>query len=146
MSRRYLQHDSPWLLALLAAMVALGPLSVDMYIPAMPNMMVALGTDISHMHLTLSAYLTGFALFHLICGPLADRFGRKPILLLGTALFVIACLGCTLSTTIDQLLLFRLLQGVGACVGPTLARTVTRDVFGPTQEREHHDGDEHHEK
>ena len=133
MSRRYLHHDSPWLLALLAAMVALGPLSVDMYIPAMPNMMVALDTDISHMHLTLSAYLTGFALFHLICGPLADRFGRKPILLLGTALFVLACLGCTLSTTIDQLLAFRLLQGIGACVGPTLARTVTRDVFGPTQ-------------
>lgn len=133
MSRRYLHHDSPWLLALLAAMVALGPLSVDMYIPAMPNMMLALDTDISHMHLTLSAYLTGFALFHLICGPLADRFGRKPILLLGTALFVLACLGCTLSTTIDQLLAFRLLQGVGACVGPTLARTVTRDVFGPTK-------------
>lgn len=133
MSERYLHHESPWLLALLAAMVALGPLSVDMYIPAMPNMMVALDTTISGMHLTMSAYLTGFALFHLICGPLADRYGRKPILLWGTAVFVISSLGCALSTTIDQLLLFRLLQGIGACVGPTLARTVTRDVFGPTR-------------
>jgi len=133
MSERYLHHESPWLLALLAAMVALGPLSVDMYIPAMPNMMVALDTSISGMHLTMSAYLTGFALFHLICGPLADRYGRKPILLWGTAVFVISSLGCALSTTIDQLLLFRLLQGIGACVGPTLARTVTRDVFGPTR-------------
>ena len=133
MSQRYLHHESPWLLALLAAMVALGPLSVDMYIPAMPNMMVALDTTISGMHLTMSAYLTGFALFHLICGPLADRYGRKPILLLGTAVFVISSLGCALSNTIDQLLLFRLLQGIGACVGPTLARTVTRDVFGPTR-------------
>ena len=133
MSRRYLHHESPWLLALLAAMVALGPLSVDMYIPAMPNMMVALDTTISSMHLTMSAYLTGFAVFHLVCGPLADRYGRKPILLLGTAVFVIGCLGCAASTTIDQLLLFRLLQGIGACVGPTLARTVTRDVFGPTR-------------
>ena len=133
MSQRYLHHESPWLLALLAAMVALGPLSVDMYIPAMPNMMVALDTSISGMHLTMSAYLTGFALFHLICGPLADRYGRKPILLWGTAVFVISSLGCALSTTIDQLLLFRLLQGIGACVGPTLARTVTRDVFGPTR-------------
>lgn len=133
MSRRYLHHESPWLLALLAAMVALGPLSVDMYIPAMPNMMVALDTTISSMHLTMSAYLTGFAVFHLVCGPLADRYGRKPILLLGTAVFVIGCLGCAVSTTIDQLLLFRLLQGIGACVGPTLARTVTRDVFGPTR-------------
>lgn len=133
MSQRYLHHESPWLLALLAAMVALGPLSVDMYIPAMPNMMVALDTTISSMHLTMSAYLTGFAVFHLVCGPLADRYGRKPILLLGTAVFVIGCLGCAVSTTIDQLLMFRLLQGIGACVGPTLARTVTRDVFGPTR-------------
>lgn len=133
MSRRHLHHDSPWLLTLLAAMVALGPLSVDMYIPAMPNMMVALDTTISRMHLTLSAYLTGFALFHLVCGPLADRFGRKPVLLAGTATFVIGCLGCALSDSIEQLLLFRLLQGIGACVGPTIARTVTRDVFGPTR-------------
>jgi len=58
MGRRHLHPDSPWLLALLAALVALGPLSVDMYLPAMPRMMVALDTDISHMHLTLSAYLS----------------------------------------------------------------------------------------
>ena len=132
MSARQLQHDSPWLLALLAALVALGPLSVDMYLPAMPIMMRAFDTDISHMHLTLSSYLTGFALFHLACGPLADRFGRKPVLVIGTALFVAACIGCSLSTTVEQLLLFRFLQGIGACVGPTLARAVARDVFGPT--------------
>lgn len=133
MTHRQLQPDSPWLLALLAALVALGPLSVDVYLPAMPTMMTALGTDIRHMHLTLSAYLTGFALFHLACGPLADRFGRKPILLGGTVLFVVACIGCSLSTSIEQLLVFRFIQGVGACVGPTLARAVARDVFGPTR-------------
>ena len=77
MTTRHLHPDSPWLLALLAALVALGPLSVDVYLPAMPTMMVALDTDIRHMHLTLSSYLTGFALFHLACGPLADRFGRS---------------------------------------------------------------------
>lgn len=133
MARRHLHPDSPWLLALLAALVALGPLSVDMYLPAMPMMMEALGTDISHMHLTLSTYLTGFALFHLACGPLADRYGRKPILTCGTVLFVLACIGCSLSTTVEQLLWFRFMQGVGACVGPTLARAVARDVFGPTR-------------
>jgi MFS transporter, DHA1 family, multidrug resistance protein len=132
MTNRYLAHDSPWLLALLAAMVALGPLSVDMYLPAMPNMMVALDTSISEMHLTLSSYLAGFALFHLACGPLADRFGRKPLLIGGTTLFVAACVGCSQSDSVGELLLFRFLQGVGACVGPTLARAVTRDVFGPT--------------
>ncbi|AQA17271.1 MFS transporter [Halioglobus japonicus] len=131
MSARHLSTDSPWLLGLLAAIVALGPLSVDMYLPAMPSMMRALGTDISAMHLSISTYLAGYAIFHLACGPLADRFGRKPILTAGTALFVVACLGCAQSDTVGELLIYRFLQGVGACVGPTLARTVTRDLFGP---------------
>lgn len=132
MSDRFLHRDSPWLLALLATLVALGPLSVDMYIPALPSMMVALDTNISAMHLTLSTYLAGFAIFHLACGPLADRIGRKPVLLGGTALFVGACVGCSLSTTVEELMLWRFMQGVGACVGPTIARTIARDVFGPT--------------
>ncbi len=133
MPHRHLHHKSPWLLALLAALVALGPLSVDMYLPAMPAMMLALDTDIGHMHLTLSAYLTGFAISHLACGPLADRFGRKPVLTGGTVLFVAACVGCSQSSSVEELLLFRFVQGLGACVGPTLARTITRDVFGPNR-------------
>lgn len=128
-----LPHDSPWLLALLAALVAMGPLSVDMYLPAMPYMKTALGADVAGMHLTLSSYLVGFALFHLLCGPLADRYGRRPILFAGASLFIIACLGCSQSKTLEEMLAFRFLQGVGACVGPTLARAVTRDIFGPTR-------------
>tara|TARA_R110002110_G_scaffold205066_7_gene417100 strand:- start:232957 stop:234159 length:1203 start_codon:yes stop_codon:yes gene_type:complete len=131
MAHRHLSAESPWLLALLAALVALGPLSVDMYLPAMPAMKVALDTTISYMHLTLSAYLAGFAFFHLLCGPLADRFGRRPILLWGTGLFVLGCVGCAQSSSVNELLLFRFMQGIGACVGPTLARTITRDIFGP---------------
>jgi DHA1 family bicyclomycin/chloramphenicol resistance-like MFS transporter len=133
MTRRHLHPDSPWLLALLAALVALGPLSVDMYVPAMPMMVDALDTNISRIHLTLSVYLTGFALFHLACGPLADRIGRKPVLLGGTVLFVAACIGCSQSKTVEELIVYRFIQGIGACVGPTLARTVARDVFGPTR-------------
>ena len=63
-------------------------------------MMVALDTDISHMHLTLSSYLAGFALFHLACGPLADRFGRKPVLTGGTVLFVAPAWAAVMSTTV----------------------------------------------
>ncbi|MFT6286814.1 MAG: DHA1 family bicyclomycin/chloramphenicol resistance-like MFS transporter [Alcanivorax sp.] len=133
MKPKLLRSESPWLLALLAALVALGPLSVDMYLPAMPQMMAALNTDIGQMHLTLSAYLTGFAVFHLACGPLADRFGRRPLLLGGTLLFIIACVGCALATTIENLLAYRFLQGIGACVGPTLAKAITRDIFGPNR-------------
>lgn len=133
MTSRTLKSDSPWLLALLAALVALGPLSVDMYLPALPAMMRAFDTSVSAMHLTLSVYLTGFALFHLLCGPLADRFGRKPILILGTAIFVAACISCSQAETIRELLWSRFFQGMGACVGPTLARAIVRDVFGPTR-------------
>ena len=131
MTKLTLSPDSPWLLAVLATLVALGPLSVDMYLPAVPTMQLALGASVSQMHLTLSAYLAGFAVFHLVCGPLADRYGRKPVLLWGSVIFVLACIGCSLSTSISELLWFRLLQGIGACVGPTIARTIVRDVFGP---------------
>lgn len=126
-------NDSTRMLVFLAALVALGPLSIDMYLPAMPSMQRAFATDIASMHLTVSAYLWGFALFHLACGPLADRFGRRPVLLAGTALFILASIGCALSTDVSQLSSFRFVQGIGACVGPTLARTITRDVFGPTR-------------
>ena len=126
-----LNPDSRLMLFFLAAMVALGPLSVDMYLPAMPTMQRELGSDIAAMHLTLSAYLWGFAIFHLACGPLADRYGRRPLLLAGTGLFVLASAGCALSTTVEQLTVYRFVQGIGACVGPTLGRTITRDVFGP---------------
>ena len=126
-------HDSQQLLALLAALAALGPLSVDMYLPAMPGMMRAFDTDIAHMHLTASAYLWGFAFFHLACGPLADRFGRRPVLLGGTLLFIGASLGCAQSGDVLELAAYRFVQGIGACVGPTLARTIARDVYGPTR-------------
>ena len=116
---------------MLATLVALGPLSVDMYLPAMPAMRVALNTDVGSIQLTLSAYLAGFAIFHLVCGPLADRYGRKPIITGGTLLFIVGCAGCSLASSIEELLAYRFLQGVGACVGPTLARTITRDLFGP---------------
>lgn len=131
MTTRTLSPDSRWLLPLLAALAALGPLTVDMYLPAMPTMRDALGTTAGQIQLTLSAYLAGFSLFHLACGPLADRFGRKPVIQGGTLLFVAASLGCALAQTVEQLLLFRFLQGVGACVGPTLARAIARDLFGP---------------
>ncbi|PLW84369.1 MFS transporter [Kineobactrum sediminis] len=131
MKNRHLTPDSPWLLGLLASLAALGPLTIDMYLPAMPAMRSALDTHVGAIQLTLSAYLVGFAVFHLLCGPLADRFGRKPVIASGIVLFIMASIGCSLSVTVEQLLVFRFLQGVGACVGPTLARTIARDLFGP---------------
>jgi len=115
----------------LAAVVALGPLSTDMYLPTLPGLTQVFDTSIERVQVTLSVFLFGFAVAQLVYGPLADRFGRKPILLAGLALFTVASYGCAQSTTIEQLILFRFLQALGACSGPVIGRTMVRDIHGP---------------
>jgi DHA1 family bicyclomycin/chloramphenicol resistance-like MFS transporter len=133
MKIRPLQPDSTGLLVLLAALVALGPLTIDMYLPAMPGMAAALTATTSQVQLTISSYLLGFSLFHLVCGPLADRYGRRPVLLGGLALYLLAAYACAQATTIEELIVFRFLQGIAACVGPTLGRAIARDLYGPAR-------------
>ncbi|MCX2979924.1 Bcr/CflA family efflux MFS transporter [Halieaceae bacterium IMCC14734] len=123
--------QSPGLLVLLASLVALGPLTIDMYLPALPGMVDDFATDNARVQLTISSFLLGFALFHLVCGPLADRYGRKPVLIGGVALFIAASFACAQAATINELIMWRFVQGIGACVGPTLGRAIARDVFGP---------------
>ncbi|MCV6612930.1 MAG: Bcr/CflA family multidrug efflux MFS transporter [Amphritea sp.] len=115
----------------LASVVALGPLSTDMYLPALPGLTTVFTTSIDQVQITLSVFLLGFAVTQLIYGPLADRFGRKPVLLAGLALFIAASLGCSLANTIEQLISYRFLQALGACAGPVLGRTIVRDIHGP---------------
>ena len=131
MKLRHIDTDSPVLLLVLAALVALGPLTIDMYLPAMPGMVETLATDANRVQLTISSYLLGFSIFHLACGPLADRYGRRPILLGGLGMYLLASLACASAETIEQLIFYRFLQGVAACVGPTLGRAIVRDIFGP---------------
>jgi DHA1 family bicyclomycin/chloramphenicol resistance-like MFS transporter len=131
MAVRSLDKDSPWLLVALSALVALGPLTIDMYLPALPGMAGDLDASTGTTQLTISSYLLGFAVFHLACGPLADRYGRRPILIGGMLIYAAAALACAAAATIEQLILFRFVQGVGACVGPTLGRAMARDIFGP---------------
>jgi DHA1 family bicyclomycin/chloramphenicol resistance-like MFS transporter len=128
---KFLKKESPQLLFLLAAFVALGPLSTDMYLPALPNLVDAFDAPIAQVQFTLSIYLAGFSFFHLFCGPLSDRFGRRPVLLCGMLIFFIASLGCSQSVTVGQLSFWRFIQGIGACVGPTLARAMVRDIYEP---------------
>ncbi len=125
------QTETWWFLPLLAFSVAVAPLSIDMYLPAMTLMGEALNASVAQMHLSLSAYLLGYASFHLLSGPLADSYGRKTLLLAGFGLYVLGSLGCAQSESIEALIGFRVLQGIGGCVGPTLARTIARDVYGP---------------
>ncbi|MFL1406918.1 multidrug effflux MFS transporter [Marinobacter sp. M1N3S26] len=124
---------SIWTTILLAAAVALGPLATDMYLPALPSMGDALSAGPDQVQLTLSLYMAGFALAQLFCGPLADRFGRKPIMIGGFLLFFIASVGCALATNVETLMLCRFLQAIGGSAGPVLGRAAIRDIYTPRE-------------
>ncbi|MDX1457525.1 MAG: multidrug effflux MFS transporter [Marinobacter sp.] len=122
---------SVWTTVLLAAAVALGPLATDMYLPALPAIGTAMAVGADQVQLTLSLYMAGFALAQLLCGPLADRFGRKPVMLGGFVLFAAASLGCALTTDIETLIVCRFLQAIGGSAGPVLGRAAIRDIYTP---------------
>lgn len=115
---------------LLTAMVALGPVSTDLYLPSLPAIGTAFATDQGTVQLTLSVFLVGFAFSQLACGPLSDRFGRRPVILGGLVLYLLASLACAAATSIEMLILARFCQAVGACVGPVLGRAAVRDIYG----------------
>jgi len=128
-----LRPESFLFAAILTALVAFGPLSTDMYLPSLPAMKTDFGATVSQVQLTLSVFLAGFAVSQLFYGPLSDRFGRRPVLLFGIAVYGLASVACFLSTTIEGLIVARFFQAFGACSGPVLGRAVVRDVYG--QER-----------
>lgn len=121
--------ESLVLVCLLTALVALGPLSTDMYLPSLPAIAQSFGTSSGQAQLTLSVFMAGFAASQLVYGPLSDRFGRRPLLIGGLILYVFASLICTLATSIEGLIAARFLQALGACAGPVLGRAVVRDVY-----------------
>jgi DHA1 family bicyclomycin/chloramphenicol resistance-like MFS transporter len=119
--------------AVIASLVALGPLSTDMYLPAFPALMKAFSADIDQVQQTLSIFLIGFALAQLIYGPLSDRYGRKPVLQGGLILFLASSLAIAYSDSIESLTMLRLLQAIGGSAGPVLGRAMVRDIYGPTE-------------
>ncbi len=116
-------------IAILVAVSALGPLALQIVMPSMPGLTAAFGTDYATVQLTLSVYMGGLAVSHLIYGPLSDRYGRRPLLLAGLGLFMVGTLVCLLAPTITVLILGRLVQAVGACAGLVLARAIVRDMY-----------------
>jgi DHA1 family bicyclomycin/chloramphenicol resistance-like MFS transporter len=123
-----------WALALLLACLGmLGPFAVDTYLPAFGSMQRALDASPAQMQQTLAAYLAGFALMNLFHGALADSFGRRPVILWGVAAFTLASVGCALSQTIWQLVLFRAVQGLATGAGIVVSRAVIRDMFPPAE-------------
>jgi MFS transporter, DHA1 family, multidrug resistance protein len=119
----------PGMTALLGMLSAFGPMSVDMYLPSLPSMTQTLGAGPALVQLTLSAFFLGFALGQLVYGPLSDRYGRRRPLLAGLLLYTVASLVCAVTPSVWPLIFGRLLEGLGACAGPVLARAVVRDLY-----------------
>jgi MFS transporter, DHA1 family, multidrug resistance protein len=112
-----------------AVLIALGPISLALYTPAMPTLAVAFGSTLAAVKLTMSLYFAGFSLSQLACGPLSDAFGRRPVNLAFMSLYLAASLLAAFAPTIEVLMVARLLQGVGAAAGVAIARAIVRDLF-----------------
>ncbi|GAB3630471.1 Bicyclomycin resistance protein [Pandoraea terrae] len=114
---------------ILGILSAIGSLSIDMYLPALPSIARELNTNASAVQLTLASFFIGLGVGQLVHGPLADRFGRKRPLYVGLAVYTLASAGCALAVNIEMLIGFRLLQALGGCACFVIARAMTRDLF-----------------
>ena len=113
----------------LVAISALSPFAVNVIVPAMPELQRAFSTSYSHVQLTLSLFLASVAISQIVIGPLSDRFGRRPVLLIGLSCFALACVAAAFATSTDTLIALRVIQGATGCVGLVLGRAIVRDLF-----------------
>lgn len=127
MSSRRLTYNVPGWLLLMGALTALGPLAIDLYLPAFPSIAAGLNATQGQVESTLATYLVGLALAQIAYGPLADRYGRKPPLVLGLIIFTAASIGCMLTNDIEHLTWWRILQALGGAAGIVIPRAVVRD-------------------
>ena len=116
---------------LLGALQAFAPLSIDMYLPAMPVMEAVFHTSAAAVQITMVTFLLGYAVGQSLYGPITDRFGRKPPLYASLLLFIAASAACALAPSIPLISAFRLLQAIGACGGAVMSRAMVRDLFRP---------------
>jgi DHA1 family bicyclomycin/chloramphenicol resistance-like MFS transporter len=117
------------MLLLLVAMTGVAPISLYMLVPALPELARTFGRDISIAQMTVSLYMVGIACSQIIMGPLSDRFGRRPVLLAGLALMVVASAACIFAETLPQLIVARTLQALGGATGMVVSRAIIRDLY-----------------
>jgi DHA1 family bicyclomycin/chloramphenicol resistance-like MFS transporter len=114
---------------ILGALSALGPLAIDMYLPALPMMVSDLATNDGAVQRSLMSFFIGLTLGQLVYGPVSDKVGRKPVIYVGLALFTLGSIGCAMATSIEQLTLLRLVQGLGGSIGMVIGMAVVRDLY-----------------
>lgn len=125
-------HKGRFLL-LLGALVAFGPLAIDLYLPALPAIAAGLSASPEAAQASITVFLAGFAVGMLFYGPISDRYGRRAVMLSGIALFALASLGCLLADSAGDLILARGVQALGGGAASVLARAVVRDVYPPPE-------------
>ncbi len=118
-----------FLVLLLGALTAIGPFSIDMYLPAFPAIAKSLHIVTARVSLSLSGFFIGYSVGQLLYGPLLDRFGRKNPLYAGMALYIVASIGCFFSTSIEMLIAMRFLQAIGGCAAGVASMAMVRDIF-----------------
>ncbi len=123
------------LLVLLGVLTAFAPLSIDMYLPALPALETYFHATEGAVQLTLAMFMVGFSLGQTLYGPLTDRFGRKPPLYIGMIVYTLSSGACALATSVGMLTTLRLLQSLGACAGSVISRAMVRDLFPPEETR-----------
>lgn len=121
-------------LFILVLMISVGPFGDTLYTPSLPDIAKDLAAAYSDVQLTMTSYLFGYAVSQLIYGPLSDRYGRRPIMLVGAFAFVIGSLICMLSINVDMLIFGRLVQGLGACAGAVISSAAVRDAFPASEQ------------
>lgn len=124
-----LRRDTLALTALLALLTAVGPMSVDMYLPSLPDIGRTFGAEVPQVQLTLSGFLLCFAVGQIIYGPVSDHVGRRPVLKVALALYIAASIGCALATSVEMLIALRGVQALGVAGAPVLARAIVRDLY-----------------
>lgn len=117
------------MIILLGLLSAIGPFSIDMYLPGFPAIAENLNTSVDAVSYSLSSFFVGICLGQLICGPLLDRFGRKWPMYVGLIIYILASIGCAVSNTVEALIVYRFFQAIGGCVGMVAPRAIVRDVF-----------------
>ncbi len=119
------------ILVLVTAMLMMQPLSTDLYLASLPSLGSVFNVPVATVQLTLSLFVIGFGSAQLLVGPLSDRFGRRPVLLVGLGLYVAASALCALSQSIELLIAARFLQALGCCAAVMIARAIVRDAYAP---------------
>jgi DHA1 family bicyclomycin/chloramphenicol resistance-like MFS transporter len=117
------------LILILGLLTAIGPFSIDMYLPAFPDIAKGLHTTVAQVTLSLSSFFIGISAGQLLYGPLLERFGRKKPLYVGLCIYLLASIGCAAAGSVNALIVLRLLQALGGCVGMVAARAMVRDLF-----------------